>query len=67
MAGVILWDYETVRNLISQTSTQTGLSVVVRIVEKQYEKGLKTARSEIDLTRIRPHPINPQLTYLVLA
>ena len=67
MAGVILWDYEGVRSLISQTSTRTGLSVVVRVVEKQYQKGLKTERSEIDQSRIRPHLGSPQLTYLVKA
>lgn len=29
MEGVILWEYETVRSLMSQTSTRTGLSVEI--------------------------------------
>jgi hypothetical protein len=37
--GVVFSDYQTVKNLIEQTSTQTGLTVVVTLNLKEYQKG----------------------------
>jgi hypothetical protein len=48
MEGVIFTDYERVRKTISQTSTDTGLSVKVRLNLKKYQTGIKTDKSEID-------------------
>lgn len=36
MSGVVFSDYQTVKKLIEQTSTKTGLTVVVRLNLKEY-------------------------------
>jgi len=43
MQGVILKSYDTVKNLIDRTSTETGLKVCANIIEKKYETGRKYA------------------------
>lgn len=65
MEGVVFSDYQTVQNLIEQTSTKTGLTVVVRLNLKQYEKGLKINKAEIDPKRIGYHPVIPELNYRI--
>lgn len=65
--GVVLSDYNLVKELIEKTTTSTGLKVVVRLVDKYYPIGMKTAKNEIDFDRIRPHPLSPQLAYYLSA
>ncbi len=43
MQGVILKSYDTVKELIDRTSTETGLKVCSNIIKKQYETGRKYA------------------------
>lgn len=40
MAGVVLDKYETVKKLMEQTATETGLTGVVRLSLKEYQKGV---------------------------
>jgi len=63
MEGVVFSDYQTVQKLIEQTSTKTGLTVVVRLNLKEYEKGIKTDKAQVDEKRISYHPIIPELNY----
>jgi hypothetical protein len=42
-AGVPLVSFEVMLKLIEQTQTSTGLQVKAELVEKVYEKGIKTA------------------------
>lgn len=65
MEGVIFSDYQTVQKLIEQTSTKTGLTVVVRLNLNVYEKGIKIDKAEIDPKRIRYHPVIPDLNYRI--
>lgn len=65
MEGVVFSDYQTVQNLIEQTTTKTGLSVVVRLNLKQYDIGLKINKAEIDPKRISYHPVIPELNYRI--
>jgi hypothetical protein len=65
MGGVVLDKYETVKKLIEQTSTKTGLTVVVRLNLKQYQKGGKTDKKHIDEKRIAYHPSIPELNYRI--
>ena len=65
MSGVIFSDYQTVKKLIEQTSTKTGLTVVVRLNLKQYQKGIKTDKTHIDEKRISCHPTIPDLNYRI--
>jgi hypothetical protein len=65
IGGVIFSDYQTVKNAIEQTSTDTGLRVVVRLNLKYYEKGIKVDKTQLDKKRIRYHPDIPELNYTV--
>lgn len=65
MEGVVFSDYPTVQQLIQQTSTKTGLSVVVRLNLKQYQKGIKIDKAEVDEKRIAYHPVIPELNYRI--
>jgi hypothetical protein len=65
MSGVVFSDYETVKKLVEQTSTKTGLTVVVRLNLKEYQKGIKTDKMMIDEKRIQCHPTIPELNYRI--
>jgi hypothetical protein len=65
MQGVVFSDYLTVKALIEQTSTQTGLSVVVRLNLTPYATGIKTHKQSIDENRIAYHPLIPELNYRI--
>lgn len=65
MEGVVLADYPTVKHLMEQTATKTGLSVVVRLHLKDYPVGEKTNKTAIDEKRIRYHPAIPELNYRI--
>lgn len=65
MEGAVLKDYQTVKQLIEQTSTKTGLTVVVRLNLKHYQKGIKTDKNQIDKSRIAYHPAIPDFNYRI--
>jgi hypothetical protein len=65
MGGIVFTDYETVQRAIENTSTKTGLTVVVRLNLKEYEKGIKIDKSQVDEKRIAHHPIIPELNYRI--
>lgn len=65
MNGVVFSDYETVKKLVEHTSTKTGLTVVVRLNLKEYQKGIKTDKMKIDEKRIQYHPTIPELNYRI--
>ncbi len=65
MEGVVFSDYQTVQNIIEQTSTKTGLTVVVRLNLKQYDVGVKFDKTDIDKSKIAYHPIIPELNYRI--
>ncbi|MEJ7680109.1 MAG: hypothetical protein WKG06_20065 [Segetibacter sp.] len=53
------------KKLVEQTSTKTGLTVVVRLNLKEYQKGIKTDKIMIDEKRIAHHPTIPELNYRI--
>lgn len=65
MEGVVFLDYQTVQKTIEQTSTKTGLTVVVRLNLKEYQKGIKIEKTEVDEKRIAYHPVIPELNYRI--
>lgn len=65
--GVVFSDYKIVKELIEKTRTGTGLKVVVRILEKHFETGIKTNKEKIDFSRIQKHPEIPELSYRIAA
>ena len=67
MKGVVLSNYNIVKELIEKTTTTQGLKVVVRLVDKEYLIGIKTTKDEVDYSRIKPHPIIHELSYAIAA
>jgi hypothetical protein len=67
MEGVVFSDYQTVQKLIEQTSTKTGLCVIVRLNLKEYQNGIKIHMTDINEKRIIHHPNIPELNYRIYA
>jgi Rhodopirellula transposase DDE domain len=65
MEGAVFSDYQTVQKLIEHTSTKTGLTVVVRLNLKEYQKGINIDKTEIDEKRITYHRAIPELNYRI--
>ena len=59
MQEVVFSDYLTIERCMAQTTTQTGLTVVVRLNLKAYPIGIKMDKSQIDSSRITYHPHLP--------
>ena len=67
MEGGVFTNYQAVKRLIKQTSTKTGLSVVVRLNLKEYSTGIKVHKTDLDQKRIQYHPVIPELNYRICA
>ena len=67
MQGVILTDYNLVKELIAKTKTSTGLKVFVRLNLGLYPTKIKTLKSEIDFSRIQFNKQIPKLSYRICA
>lgn len=63
---VILTDLEQVKKLMEKTATKTGLSVEVRINDKDYPLKQPSLAEEVDEKRILRHPTLPKLSYTIL-
>jgi hypothetical protein len=61
--GQPLVSFETVINLISATTTRTGLSIRAVLDESHYEKGLSISEEEMQKLRLRKHEQDPQWNY----
>ena len=62
----ILTDLEQVKKLMEKTATKTGLSVEVRINDKDYPLKQPSKAEEIVEKRILRHPTLPKLSYTIL-
>ncbi len=58
-----LRSYEIVLKYAMQTKTTTGLAVNAVLVEKQYEKGLKASKMDLENLNIEHHKVNPSWNY----
>jgi len=67
MEGIILTDYELVKELFNNTTTQNGLKVYARLNLKKYQIGLKTTKQELDFNRIDFNNQIPKLSYRIAA
>jgi len=68
LSGSILTSYQQVKMLVKRTKTKNTsqpLGVEVRIVDKQYQIGLKTKKADIDWSKIYRHPDLPQFNYFI--
>ena len=61
--GEPLVSFETVINLISATTTRTGLKIKARLDKRLYSTGIKIAKAEMEKLNLRLHEKNPQWNY----
>ena len=63
--GEPLANYETVINHINETKTKTGLIVVAKLDEKEYEGGRKFSDAEMAQIRLEKHAHLPSQNYTI--
>ncbi len=64
--GVLFDTLATVRSLMEKTSTRTGLSVTVRVIEKIYETGRKAAEAFKKNTPVLFDDLLPKWNYRIV-
>ena len=64
--GVVFKDYQTVKELIENTKTTSGLNVKVSINSKIYSKSEKLSQNEIETLNIIPDSFLPKWNYTIL-
>ncbi len=65
MEGQVCDTYNTVKIFIEKTITKTGLKVYVRILDKQFDIGIKTTKEQVDFDRIKNNTALPKLSYFI--
>jgi hypothetical protein len=65
--GEPLVSYETIINLISTTTTKTGLRVGAKLDPRIYESGLTISDDEMKGVKLRPHRFHPEWNYSIAA
>ncbi len=65
--GVVFSDYNIVKELMEKTTTNSGLKVKVRILDKHFDTAIKTDKTKIDFSRIQQHHHIPELSYRIAA
>lgn len=63
--GHPLTDYQTVVNLIAATKTSTGLTVKARLDKREYKKGIKVSKKEMQNLNIAPHKFHGEWNYTI--
>jgi hypothetical protein len=63
--GVVFDSIETVKELVSKTSTETGLKVTVDILDKTYEKGRKAVEKLKSTLKLVSDKVLPKWNYRV--
>jgi hypothetical protein len=66
-AGVVFDKYQTVIETMKNTSTQTGVKVIVRMNWKYYKTGEKMDKKQVNYNRIKAHPKIPELSYRIVV
>jgi hypothetical protein len=66
LKNVLLIDIQQVKELINKTHTSTGLTVIVRVVEKDYPIGELSKKENVNQKRILYHPELPNFSYTIL-
>ena len=63
--GKPLIDYATIINLISSTTTSTGLKVYARLDETDYPKGIELSNAELAKVNLRRHDFHGDWNYTI--
>ncbi len=64
-AGCPLRSYELLLHYLSDTKTETGLTVAATFVPTEYAKGTKVSDDEMAALNLHPHAICPQWNYTI--
>lgn len=63
--GRPLTDYRTVVNLIASTTTKTGLTVMVRLDKRKYQRGIKISADELKNIALQQHKFHGEWNYTI--
>jgi hypothetical protein len=61
--GQLLFNYETVVNLIGDTKTRSGLQVKAVLDTNEYETGVKVTKSQMEELRVRHRKTHPDWNF----
>ena len=64
--GEPLVNYETVINMIRNTTTKSGLKIKAQLDTNEYQVGKKVTDEEIEELNLKPHQLHPQWNYTIL-
>lgn len=59
-------NYETVVNLIGNTTTEKGLSVTAVLDKNEYKKGIKVTDEELENVNLHGNKFHPEWNYTVM-
>ena len=65
--GEPLVSYQTIINLISTTTTRTGLRVRAKLDPRVYESGLMISDADMQRLKLRPHRFHPEWNYTIAS
>jgi Rhodopirellula transposase DDE domain len=65
--GEPLVSYQTIINLISTTTTKTGLRIRAKLDPRIYESGLTVSDDEMKGVKLSPHRFHPEWNYSIAA
>jgi hypothetical protein len=65
MKGVPFYNYDIVLQITQKTTTKTGLKVYARLLQKEYDIGIKTDKNEVDPQRIAFNSNLNKLSYCI--
>ena len=63
--GEPLINYETVVNMISATTTRSGLKIKAQLDKNEYETGIKVSDREMKGLKIEYHQLHPKWNYTI--
>ena len=64
--GQPLIDFETVVNMISATTTKSGLKIKAFLDRNDYKTGIKISGKQIKELNIKQHKLHPQWNYTII-
>lgn len=63
--GRPLTDYMTIVNLIASTTTRAGLKIAARLDKKQYQRGIKLTKKDMEFVNLKKHPFHGEWNYTI--
>lgn len=63
--GQPLVNFETVVDMISSTTTKSGLKIKALLDTKDYKTGIKISDEQMEMLNLKPHNLHPQWNYTI--